>query len=185
MIEKPEKHENLTVRLFIELYAKSKLSMKSRERYYKKEDYFLARQQSESEYIQKVGFDDVFRNATLQEIENMEINSTAPHYWNESVLLEILIATLKTLINYGDESLTEKIGVIHSKYLELKGHFSYLPQEDAFADYVNSKGDRELIETWRNSANPEGCIWCLKRGKIRSNGTMWVCDNCKRSWRKR
>jgi hypothetical protein len=129
--------ENLTIRLFEELYDRARVSMKSREKFSRKEDYFRVKGERESSYIEQVGFFDVFESASLDEIKAMQINSEPPHYWDEATLLEILINSLKRLIDANEErQFDERIGLIYEKYVMLKTHFPYLPVEDAFKDYM-------------------------------------------------
>lgn len=172
--------EKLTDRLFIELLTNTQLSAKSKDRLSRLEDYFRLKQEAESKYISSTGFYDFFEKASLAEIEGMSIYSEPPNFWNEATLLEILIDTLKRFVD-NEESLSEKVAVIYSKYQALKTHFPYLPEGDALKEFVASKGQREEVENARETGNI--CPKCLGHD-IASKGKEWQCRSCHKRFRK-
>lgn len=64
---------------------------------------------------------------------------------------------------------------------ELENRFENYPQGNGFLDYLGACTQREGKEDARK--NSEYCINCGSKN-VRSNGTMWSCDDCERHFRK-
>jgi len=190
-----EQQPNLTTKLFNELYARSEISMKAREKFPLPSEYFRAKVASESKLTEREGFLTFFENSTVQEIDNMQLESKAPDFFNMVTLFEVVTDTLKRAIDAHMEN-DPHIQALRKAYFRVKENLtSEIPElltenpsfisEDGFTDYLNGREQRDLAEEWKNSPNPEGCIYCFGRGSIVSNGNAWRCRKCGRSWRKR
>ena len=112
-------------------------------------------------------------------------------FFNMVTLFEILANTLKRAIDAHMES-EPQILALKRAYFQLKENLAN-PEvlgenpnwltENGFDEWLNSRANREKIEIWRE--NGEGCVYCFTEGSVFSNGSMWQCRLCKRSWRKR
>jgi hypothetical protein len=80
------------------------------------------------------------------------------------------------------ESLCDYVRAVYSDTKqELENRFADYPRGDGFEDYLSVRTQREGKEDARKSG--EYCINCGSKN-VRSNGTMWSCDDCKRHFRK-
>ena len=183
---------NLTVRLFTELYNRSEITMKSREKLALPYQYFKAKAQAETKIIEREGFLTFFLDAQPSEIDAMILKCEAPDFLTIHVIFEIITDTLKRAIDAHMEN-DPKIQSLKAVYFLLKSNLvAETPEllrenpnwltENAFDDWLNSRANREKIRIWRE--NGDGCIYCLTEGSVYSNGSMWQCRLCRRSWRK-
>ena len=185
--------KNLTEKLFEELYQRSEISMKSREKFALPIEYFRAKAQSETRLIEKEGFLKFFTDATEQEIDSMILRSEAPDFFTTQLIYEIVVNVLKRAIdNHMENDL--QIQALRKAYFKIKQNLAdEIPEvlkenpnfvtEDGFQDWLDSRANREKNEIWRDTG--QGCINCLTEGSVYSNGSMWSCRVCRRSWRKR
>jgi hypothetical protein len=64
---------------------------------------------------------------------------------------------------------------------ELETRFSDYPKGDGFLDYLDARSQREGKSKARETG--EFCVHCGST-KVRSNGSMWSCGDCKKQFRK-
>jgi hypothetical protein len=187
--------ENLTVRLFTELYNRSEISFKAREKYALSSEYFREKVKAEDKLIEREEFLKLFLDASEQEIADMILKSEAPHFFTTQVIFEVITDTLKRAIDAHMEN-DPKIQALRKAYFRTKQNLATeTPEllkanpdfitEDGFIDWLDGREQRDLAEEWRNSPNPEGCPNCFSHGSIVPNGNAWRCRKCGRSWRKR
>jgi len=185
-------NENLTVRLFNELYSRSELSMKAREKFPLPSEYFRAKTISEEKLISLEGFLSFFTDATETEIDEMMLRNEAPYFFNSQVLFEILTDTLKRFID-GHLEGTGQAQALKRAYFKLKSNLAdEIPEilsenpnfisEDGFREWLEGRELREKTEVWRE--NGLGCIYCYEEGSVYKNGSMFSCRLCHRSWRR-
>jgi len=106
-------------------------------------------------------------------------------------MLHIMILALKGYIDAFEET-SLNCEILHEFYLllkkeiELRPNLSFMPKGDGFLDYLESREERkDLLDRKQNARyTGEMCIFC-ESTNIRSNGSMWVCVDCHRSFRKR
>jgi hypothetical protein len=174
--------ENLTVKLFTELYQRSKISMKGREKLQNAPEYFKVKSASEDRLIENEGFLDFFRDCLPSDIESMIIDCCPPDFINETTLYFIVVDTLKRFID-SDLEYDPNCIKLYRVYKKMRAKYPFMPQEtDGFADWLGGRELRRKIESWRETG--EGCIYCFNEDSVYSNGNMFSCRLCKRSWRK-
>ena len=169
--------------------------MKAREKFALSSEYFRAKAQAETKIIEREGFLKLFFDAQEFEIDNMILKGEFPDFFTTQVIYEVIANTLKRAIDNRMEN-EPQVLALKRAYFRVKENLAIetpellrenpdFVNEDAFQDYLNNRAERELSEEWKNSANPEGCIYCFSRGSIVPNGNAWRCRKCGRSWRKR
>lgn len=175
---------NLTLRLFDELRANTRISQKAKERFANPRAYFLMRQREEEKVILSGFGYAFFEESDLADIQDMQINSKIPYPFCEKTLMMVLIESLKSYVDAGKEDDPRSI-VLHEKYLQLKTKVSAeIPFEegDGFADYVDSKTERQEFEEARETGKI--CIRCGSND-VHSKGAEWRCFDCGKRFRKR
>jgi len=185
-------NENLTVRLFTELYQRSEISFKAREKFPLPSEYFRAKTTSETKLIEREGFLSFFTDATEPEINSMILKSEPPYFFNAQVLFEIVTDTLKRFIDAHLED-SGQAQALKRAYFRLKRNLAEeTPQlltenpnfinEDGFREWLEGREIREKVEIWRDTG--DGCVYCLIEGSVYKNGSMFSCRICRRSWRR-
>jgi len=187
-----EQQPNLTIKLFEELYQRSQISMKAREKFALPIEYFRAKAQAETRLIEKEGFLKFFQDSTEQEIDAMILRSEAPDFFMTQLIFEIITDTLKRIIDAHLEG-TGQAQALKRAYFRLKANLAdEIPEilrenpnfisEDGFQEWLDTREIREKIENWRETG--EGCVYCLTEGSVFKNGSMFSCRLCHRSWRR-
>jgi hypothetical protein len=173
---------NLAFRLRnrLEAQVNGQISFKFREKA-STQDYFLKLDEIENKIIASNFPFAFFQNeATLSEIEGLDID-----VMNQKTLMLSVISASKSYVNNGLEN-DPKAQALHGVYLRLKSSLCLeipdYPKEDAYLSYCEEKGLRAEIENSRVTGSI--CIFCGSRS-IKSNGNLWQCRDCKRSFRKR
>jgi len=108
-------------------------------------------------------------------------------------LMEMLVIMGQALKGYVDayEENNVNCEMLHEYYLMLKEeislrpNLSFMPSGDGFIDYLESRTERKEIIDKKQKARIKGniCIFC-ESPNIRSNGNMWKCVSCGKSFRK-
>lgn len=174
--------ENLTIRLFDELRSRVQVSPKAKEKLNSPQSYFAYRSTLEDKNIVDVGFLDFFLNVLGSDIDEMIIDCCPPSFINEVTLFCVVTNTLQRFID-SDLEYDPNCVKLYRVYKKMRAKYPFLPQEtNGFQDYLQSRELRRKVEAWRTTA--EGCIYCFKEGTVFSNGNMYSCRCCRRSWRK-
>jgi hypothetical protein len=173
--------------------ANAQISWKMRLEYDKLDAYAEKRSEIETEiitshvdwfhYFETCGF---LAFPTEEDIEFTETLS------NDDILtmLLVIINGLKGYIDRFEED-SPNCQKLYGFYKLLKEeiaqrpNLSYMPHGDGFKDYLSSREERRKIRDKKQSARIKGniCIFC-ESTNIRSNGNMWKCLSCGKSFRK-
>lgn len=185
--------ENLTTRLFTELYRCSKISMKAREKMPNVADYFRAKVEAETKIISNEGFLTFFVDATEPEIDGMILRSEPPFFFTTQLIFQIICNTLKRMID-GNLEDTVQAQALHRAYFKLKQNLAdETPEllrenpdfvtEDGFSSWLSGREFRERMI--QGAEDGSCCKFCGSEGTVTSNGNMWKdSGGCGRSWRK-
>ena len=108
-------------------------------------------------------------------------------------LMEMLVIMGQGLKGYIDayEEKSLHCEMLHAYYLMLKKeialrpNLSFMPSQDGFIDYLESRTERKELIDKKLNARIKGnlCIFC-EGSNIRSNGSMWKCLDCGKNFRK-
>jgi hypothetical protein len=181
--------ENLALKLRTRLMeiVNGKISEKARDRLGVKE-YFALRVQKEKKIILDSGFafDFFEREATLEEIENLDVSARTI----EGIAVDkttLMLCTIQALKSYvGSEDLENpKCEALHGLFLKLKEDlnpevaFEY--EGDDFLAYLDEKELRRQKEEARVMGSV--CVFCGSED-VHSYGSMWKCSKCGKHFRK-
>lgn len=140
--------------------------------------YFLKREELELKIINSSFPYAFFSETTLEQIVALD-----PYLIDKKTLMLIIIESLKSFVDNGDEQ-NPKCILLHNLYLKLKKELSAeipFEEDDGFLDYLNARTMREQQQDARFSGSV--CIFCGSED-VASYGTMWKCRTCGRSFRK-
>jgi hypothetical protein len=155
-------------------------------------EYFAKRAELEDEIIQSgVNWFSYFEQSELSFPSEIDIKFT-PTLSNQDLLtmLHVMILGLRGFVDSYEEK-NPKCAMLHRYYLLLKKeivlrpNLSFMPSEDGFLYYLESRTERKEQSDKLKDARKSGsmCIFCESEN-IRSNGNMWSCLDCGKSFRK-
>ena len=97
----------------------------------------------------------------------------------------VIIQALKSYIDLNREQ-EPNVQRLHEIYLKLKSELEtrklHDPSRDGFQAYIEARTERDQFDTARQLGNI--CIHCGSKN-VTSNGSMWSCGDCGKSFRKR
>jgi hypothetical protein len=171
----------------------SKISDKMKLEYPTERAYFKKRAEIEKELILRgINWQNTFESMDLR-FPTEEDKAVVKTLSNQELMdfTVIMNLALRGFVDSFEEE-NEKCKILHEFYLLLKSeialrpNLSFFPLGDGFEDYLSSREDRTKLENKKENARLTGemCIHCESRN-VRSNGNMFTCIDCHRSFRKR